>query len=229
MTNPARELHMLVSEWHGTIPDGGNLSHIIDPRSPEGIEQIALFYRLTSRLDDLLRGYELRGLRVGLFQRQLLVWQRAPLGSNGAWSNNGGPEGVIPAAWLDQIEGLSLYLDQKVAEFSDEQLKKLTQIVNEAIVILADDSGLPEILRRYIYDLLASVKMAMAHEHIGLSFDYEAAVRNLYAAFIAAEAKSPEKASFWADLGRKIVADVTSHFAVAATSSVATLALTQLS
>ncbi len=200
----------------------------MDPKSPEAAEQISTFYRLINYLDDLLRGYELRGRSVGLYRRQIKTWVRIPLGVNGQWNGSPGPDGIIPEDWLDQIEGLALYLEDKVEEFPAERVADLKQIVDEALTVLAKDKNLPDVLRRYIYDLLASIKMAMAYENMGLAFDYEAAARNLYAAFVAAETKSPENATLWSKLVEKVLGDLVSHGAIGLASGLGTLALTQL-
>lgn len=172
--------------------------------------------------------FEVAGVPVGLYRRQLSEWVRIPLGMKNGWTTGSNAETLIPDAWVDQVEGVSLFLRDKTHRFPVERLEQLRAIMNEAIELLAEDRSLPSIVQKYIHDLLASIRLALSHQQVGLTFDYANAVRNLYVAFVAAEAKSSAHSSFWGDLGRKIVSDVGSHVAVSATTALTTLALTQM-
>ncbi|CAH0263916.1 hypothetical protein SRABI76_03561 [Microbacterium oxydans] len=156
----------------------------------------------------------------------MINWMRIPLGLNGAWSQGVPRDQAIPPDWVDQIESLALYLDGKVYEFGGELLDSLQAIVDSAVDLLAADESLPIDLRRYIHDLLMSIRTALSHERVGLTFDFANAVRQLYVAFAAAELRSEKKSDFWSALGRRIVFDGASHAAVSGLTALATIAIT---
>ena len=228
MSNPARELHDLIKTWRDSIPGEGTLANALDPRTPEGSAQLVLFYSLSARCETLLLDLEVRGFPVALYRRQMINWVRIPLGLNGAWGKTVARDSVIPPDWLDQIEHLALYLDGKVMEFPKALLGDLDSIVTSGLELLADDDELPEPLRTYIHDLLLSIRTAISHQRVGLTFDFASATRNLYVAFTAAEARTGKRKQFWADLGKRIIFDGASNLAVSGTTAIATLAITSL-
>ncbi|GGM64792.1 hypothetical protein GCM10010489_40440 [Microbacterium saperdae] len=185
------------------------MGSLVDPVGP-GQSEIAKVYRLLDVLDQQLRYLGERGAKVAVHQRNLSKWGRVPLMLDIGWSAGvGNPEHVVTEATLDQIEGLSSFLDGKVLTFDDTRLPSLRRIVDQADALLTDDPHLDPTLASYLRRLLAAIRSALDDEAAGRLFDYTSAVEQLLVAFqAAAETAGPENKEGWRSMAKQIVVGV---------------------
>lgn len=213
MSNPARELHEVYSEWRAKA-DASSTSMIdlIDPRTAAGAHEILRAARLLARIDEIIVGYTMDGRDdVAVYRRQFPEWLEGMLALRAGWTTIVSAESIATQETMDQIAGFANFLDGKVYEFSDDDLDSLRGILEKARDVLATDVGLEPTVRSYLHRLLQEIQYALDDEAIGASVDFTAAAQRLWVAFRAAEQVSTENSSLWSALAQSfVVNEVTS-------------------
>lgn len=177
----------------------------------DGLGEIVKAYALLHVLEAQLRYLEDRGARVSVHQRSLKRWARVPLMLTTGWDAGvSNPDQIVDESTLDQIEGLSSFLDDKVLAFDDTRLPSLRGLIDQADALLTDEPDLDPTLASYIRRLIAAIRYALDDEAAGRIFDYTSAVEQLRVAFqAAAEASPPDKKDGWRALVKQIFVGVT--------------------
>lgn len=228
MSNPARELHLIFSDWQARYPGGeASMLNVVDVRSPAGADEMLRVYRLLARTDAILSQLATDGYAVGLFRRQVATWVQIPLGLNGGWSTGAYAENFIPQATIDQVEGLALFLDGKVYVFDSDRNDDLRELLGEVRSALEEDTELPRPLKVYLHRLLAEIQIALDDAAIGEAFDFADAVRRLWVALGSAENSSTEERSKsrWRRFAERILFDSTAQAMVTGGQAAITLAI----
>jgi hypothetical protein len=211
MTNAADELHTLYSSWRESATAGGHsMKRLLQPEHAGGIAEIRRAYELLSVISEQLRYLEARGHRVSVYRRQLDGWARVPLSLSAGWTSNVQPDHVVTSDRLDQIEGLSAFLDRKVLDFDDSRIAGLRPLIDRADQLITGDEEMDPAVASYVRRLVAEIRYALDDEAAGKVFNYTAAVERLWLAFNAAAEKAPEKKkSAWRNLASQIFVGVT--------------------
>ncbi|WP_402843747.1 hypothetical protein [Microbacterium sp. GXS0129] len=219
MGNSAEELHALYTEWRGRMParQGSTVNDALKPNTAEGIAEIIRAYGLLSTIDQQLKYLASRKHRVSVYQRQLGRWARVPLSLNAGWGNSTMPEMLVSDEILEQIEGLSYYLDGKVLAYDEHDVEQLRPLIDRADSLLTDDDDMDPRLKMYLRRLIGEIRLALDDEHAGRVFDFTTATERLWVAFTAAaDQAKPEAKGFWRELAGQIVPTVVGGAAVEA-------------
>ncbi|WP_157421634.1 hypothetical protein [Agromyces sp. Leaf222] len=209
MSNPARELHSLYSEWREALTAGNQaLVNVLRPHTLEGAARLEAGMRLLLRIDGVLRQFEDDGRNVALYRRQFPGWSMGVLSTEVGWGNNLGSDNLVSAAVMDQLEGFANFLDGKVFEVEAADLDNLRDVLGRARKLLLEDDSLDPNLRYYLHRLLQEMQHAIDDEAFGASYDFSEGAQRLWVAFQAAEAKSAKKGSKWSALVHDITVGV---------------------
>jgi len=232
MSNPARELHLLLSDWRARFPPkASTFMNVVDVRAEAGAAEMLRVYRLLARIDDVLRQLEADGYDVQLFRRHIPAWIRIPLGVRGGWSTSAPVDMVLPRDLLDQIEALALYLDGKVYEFDVSRHDDLRTLLRDVRHALEEDVELPLPLKLYIHRLLSEIQQALDNTAIGEAFDFADAIRRLWIALGSAENSTTDDRakSKWRRFAERILFDSAAQAMVTGGQAAITLAIDAVS
>lgn len=223
MSNPALELHTLYDSWRSRIAESTSpqtMTAHLKPATAEGIAEIRQAYTLLSTIDGVLRRLSAEGRNVGVFEKQLDGWARVPLSLTQGWGANVKTQHLISETTLQQIEGFSAYLEDKVLLLSDAHHANLRSLIDRADVLLTAE-GLDPALQHYFRRLISEIRFALDDETAGVAFDFSEAVQRLWVAFNAAAERAPEaQKSGWRDLVEQVFIGVVSGGTVEAASIV---------
>lgn len=205
MANPARELHVLYSDWISRMaPDSTGapraMNSVIRPTSVAGAEEIIHAGRLLARISELLDQLERKGHNVGLYRRQLPDWTLGMIGYHGGWGSPMKARNVMHEEHMDEIEGFANFLDGKVPVLTQDGEVRLRDVTRQARDLLEQDDSLDPRIKLYIYSLLDEIQRGLDESKLSGSFDFAASMERLWVAMRAAEGSSKKASALWRDL-----------------------------
>lgn len=219
MSNPARELHALYSDWRERAAGGRGTQFltVVNADTAEGNREILKAFRLLARIDDLLSLMAAEGLKVEVYRRQYPRWAYGVIGRRASgWSAQINSDAVMTEADMDQIEAFASFLDGKVLEIEPSGIPTLRSVLAQARGLLENDESIDHHLRLYLHRLLHEMQSALDDEAVGVGFDLPEAVRRLWVALRAAESASEDKKAEWMAIWKQIATGIASGLMVEA-------------
>lgn len=211
-TNPARELHTLLSGWadrtgrnvalYESRPFGDDGSPVNQAQNGT-IRACMLLSQIERRIDNLSEG----GLEVSAFLSQLETWKRMALPTSIPWSSGSERDALYPVANLNSLSIFATFLDISTLGFDDvPPIVRLHvhEYIEAVAAALDEDVDLPDDYRAYLSWIIDSVRESIGSgDATHLYRLLQTAHHGLFRA--AAESKNP---GLWTGLIAKWSGDV---------------------
>lgn len=159
MSNPARRLAALLSEW-----EDGTSKSVLQKRGGEDRNDLHFWQQqreavdLVQQVEALLAGMKENGADVEPYEYYLPVWYQAVFSYTGGWTLAANSPNIERSA-LDMLKGVATLLDQGEIDpdLDADQLADLENLLAEAEELIAD-APLPSAERVYLWALVSEAR-----------------------------------------------------------------------
>ena len=172
MTNPAAELHSIISGWHEANGSCANAQRMSNPDN--GREESLRAVQLLIDIREQLQAMKSKGSQVDIYLAAIPHWWNIIFHYSHDWNY----AAVVPEK-LDILAALIPVMDAIGVEVDALPIDKYRQQLSDILETVRDDENLTEDLRHYLVKTIHHLNILLDEEEMGTSFDIGRALSRL--------------------------------------------------